>query len=180
MLFYCLDPQFPGLPHTSALDVDGFLTNSRSTQDFLLKSAPTALVPLAVDPEVFPFYPEPLHSARGAPSNVGASGIPRGNIVYVGAAGAMDYKDMLAWVLREAAPYGLDIYGSGWHDVPEFSANWRGVLPEGELVSVCARAIMLFVTIWYNVSHSLAWLGRAPLSLVPASRGSLRFVGSRT
>ena len=56
-------------------------------------------------------------------------------MVYVGAAGAFEYKKMLAWMLLEAAPYGLDIYGSGWQDVPEFSGYWRGVLPEGNLVS---------------------------------------------
>lgn len=136
ILFYCLDPAFPGLQHTSALDIDGFLTNSAFTQSFLLKYAPTALIPLAVDTQAFPFYP--------AAPQPGIAGVGRGEnnrqregrIVYVGAAGAMEYKEMLAWMLREALPYGLDIYGSGWHEVPEFSACWRGVLPEKKLVSV--------------------------------------------
>lgn len=151
VLFYCLDPRFPGLPHVSALDVDGFLTNSASTQRFLQPSAPTALIPLAVDTEAFPFYPDPPRSAGNSPgsgpdsprvaeSTPGDVGADRksgggGRVVYVGAAGALEYKEMLAWMLREAAPYGLDIYGSGWQDVPEFSGYWRGVLPEGDLVS---------------------------------------------
>lgn len=136
ILFYCLDPAFPGLQHTSALDVDGFLTNSVFTQTFLLKYAPTALIPLAVDTQAFPFYPaapKPDIAGAGCGENNRQRG---GRIVYVGAAGAMEYKEMLAWMLREALPYGLDIYGSGWHEVPEFSACWRGVLPENNLVSV--------------------------------------------
>ncbi|CAN0006813.1 unnamed protein product, partial [Hapterophycus canaliculatus] len=51
VLFYCLDPYYPGMPHVAALDVEGFLTNSESTRQFLLRSAPTALVPLAADTE---------------------------------------------------------------------------------------------------------------------------------
>lgn len=62
-----------------------------------------------------------------------------GRIVFVGTAKAMDYKSMLDWMLREAMPYGLDIYGSGWQDLPEFSLFWRGVLPEEELVGVVVR-----------------------------------------
>lgn len=132
-----MDPKFPELRHTSALDVDGFITNSDSTKNILLLSAPTTLIPLAVDTEAFPFFAEPSRTATGALNN----GLPitresHGRIVYVGAAGAINYKRMLDWMLREAIPYGLDIYGSGWQDVPEFSVYWRGVLPEGDLVSV--------------------------------------------
>lgn len=135
ILFYCLDPRFPGLSHVSALDVDGFLTNSESTRRFLLPSAPTALIPLAVDTEAFPFYPDPPLPAMSASDGIADVQRDGAKVVYVGAAGALEYKKMLAWMLWEAAPYGLDIYGSGWQDVPEFSGYWRGVLPEGDLVS---------------------------------------------
>lgn len=135
VLFYCLDPQYPGLRHVSALDVDGFLTNSHSTRTLLLSAAPTAFVPLAVDTEAFPFYPNPPSAATDAREDWMRDRNDSGRVVYVGAAGALDYKKMLAWMLREAAPYGLDIYGSGWQDVPEFSVYWRGVLPEKDLVS---------------------------------------------
>lgn len=74
-----------------------------------------------------------------------------GRVVYVGAAGAMEYKKMLAWMLREAVPYGLDIYGSGWQDSPEFSTYWRGVLPEGDLVCV---AIASFIRVLLSVAVS--------------------------
>lgn len=152
VLFYCLDPQYPGLPHVAALDVEGFLTNSESTRQYLLSSAPTALVPLAVDTKAFPFYPNPPSRApcRGASTqDDGDDALAQdrdgdclgyGRVVYVGAAGLMEYKEMLAWMLREAVPYGLDIYGSGWQQHPEFSEYWRGVLPPGDLVSCQALA----------------------------------------
>lgn len=57
IIFYCLDPSLPGLSHLSSLDVDGFFTNSDSARDILSLSAPTALIPLAVDPDAFPFNP---------------------------------------------------------------------------------------------------------------------------
>lgn len=63
-----------------------------------------------------------------------------GRIVFVGAGKAMEHKSMLGWMLREAMPYGLDIYGSGWQDLPEFSPFWRGVLPERDLVGTIARS----------------------------------------
>lgn len=66
---------------------------------------------------------------------LGGGGGGGGRVVYVGAGGALEYKKMLGLMLREAAPYGLDIYGSGWQDIPEFAGFWRGSLPEGELVS---------------------------------------------
>lgn len=134
VIFYCLDPEFPGLPHLTALDVDGFLTNSEFTRVILSQFAPTELMILAVDQEKFRFFPDPplpaISQMRGA-----AGESNDGRVVYVGAAGALRYKQMLAWMLREAVPYGLDIYGSGWQDIPEFSGFWRGVLPEAELVS---------------------------------------------
>ena len=90
ILFYYLDPVFPGLSHASALDVDGFLTNSDSIKSFLLKSAPTALFPMAVDTKAFPFYPEsPVPSVAGVGHREeGNQG--RTRIVFVGAAGVME------------------------------------------------------------------------------------------
>lgn len=77
----------------------------------------------------------PRERVRSSTSN-NDSGGSNGRVVYVGAAGAIPYKNLLLWILREAAPYGLDIYGSGWQEVPGFSEYWRGVLPERELVRV--------------------------------------------
>ncbi|CAM9339772.1 unnamed protein product, partial [Choristocarpus tenellus] len=138
VLFYCLDPQLPGLHHLTALDIDGFLTNSMSTKAFLAGYAPTIYVPLAVDPEAFPFYPSrPCSEGNGGDAKAGACR----KVVYVGAAGALKHKRMLRWMLREAAPYGLDIYGSGWAGVHEFSRFWKGVLPDGELGLVYGKAL---------------------------------------
>lgn len=137
VLYFCLDPRFPGLHHVSALDVDGFLTNSESSRTSLSASAPAKFVLLAADPARFSFFPDPSPPPSGT-SAARSKGRERrghgGRIVYVGAGGALDHKHMLAWMLREAAPFGLDIYGSGWQDVPEFSVFWRGTLPEEDLV----------------------------------------------
>lgn len=155
VLFYSLDPMYPGLPHVAALDVEGFLTNSESTRQYLLYAAPTALVPLGVDIEAFPFYPDPpcpcavvaatakagsddgakVHNYNSSISEIKGGAHGCGRVVYVGAAPLMEYKGMLSWMLREAAPYGLDIYGWGWEKFPEFSGYWRGVLPQEDLVS---------------------------------------------
>ncbi|CAM9136392.1 unnamed protein product [Ectocarpus sp. 8 AP-2014] len=158
VLFYCLDPEYPGLPHVAALDVEGFLTNSESTRQYLRHSAPTALVPLAVDTEAFSFYPDPPRplaaattSNRGHPYEDNGGGddafvgrwnrTSHGRVVYVGSATLMEHKEMLPWMLREAAPFGLDIYGNGWQDFPEFSEYWRGVLPQEDLAFVYGSAL---------------------------------------
>ncbi|CAM9445669.1 unnamed protein product [Ectocarpus fasciculatus] len=160
VLFYCLDPEYPGLPHVAALDVEGFLTNSESTRQYLRHSAPTALVPLAVDTEAFPFYPDPPRPGAAAAATTSSLGHPyedngggddafvgrrhrtsHGRLVYVGSATLMEHKQMLSWMLREAATFGLDIYGNGWQDFPEFSEYWRGVLPQEDLASVYGSAL---------------------------------------
>ncbi|CAM9321794.1 unnamed protein product, partial [Phaeothamnion confervicola] len=150
VLFYCLDPELPGMSHLAALDVDGFLTNSPGVRIELAAHAPTALVPLAADATAFPFFPTlpPLHlNDNGASQPLPSLPPPQtqqpqqsqnqqrqqSRVVYVGAAGALAHKRMLGWFLRAAAPFGLDVYGSGWGDVPEFSPHWRGVLPPDKL-----------------------------------------------
>ncbi|CAM9991617.1 unnamed protein product, partial [Scytosiphon promiscuus] len=159
ILFYCLDPQYPGLSRVAALDVEGFLTNSESTRRFLVSAAPTAFVPLAADTEAFPFHPIPPcpsgavegTATRRCPSEDdcrvedvfggGGNASRYGRVVYVGAAELIEYKEMLPRMLREAAPYGLDIYGSGWRNYPEFSGYWRGVLPQEDLAFVYGTAL---------------------------------------
>ncbi|KAG5178868.1 hypothetical protein JKP88DRAFT_280775 [Tribonema minus] len=102
VFFYCLDPALPGLTATAALDVDGFLTNSLPVLQVLQRSAPTAYLPLAVDAAAFAFQPLPPPLP------------PAARVVFVGAGGALGIKKDLEWMLLEAAPFGLDIYGSGW------------------------------------------------------------------
>jgi hypothetical protein len=52
VLFFCLDPSYPGMDRVHALDVDGFLTNSKSLLGELKLRRPTMYVPLAADIEV--------------------------------------------------------------------------------------------------------------------------------
>ena len=52
VLFYCLDPAYPGMERVLALDVDGFLTNSRGLLGPLRRRRPAMYVPLAADTEV--------------------------------------------------------------------------------------------------------------------------------
>jgi hypothetical protein len=55
VLFWCLDPAFPGLPTLASLDVDGFMSNSHRALIELQRLSPhtpAAYVPLAADPKV--------------------------------------------------------------------------------------------------------------------------------
>lgn len=52
VLFYCLDPEYPGMPMVYKLDVDGFLTNSKRLLPALSRWRPAVYVPLAADVEV--------------------------------------------------------------------------------------------------------------------------------
>ncbi|CAM9782670.1 unnamed protein product, partial [Hapterophycus canaliculatus] len=116
--------------------------------------APTALVPLAADTEAFPFHPLPpcpsgtvagaatyRHSQDTCSDEEVFDTGGAGHVVYVGSAGLMDHKKILPGMLREAAPYGLDIYGSGWQNNSEFSGYWKGVLPEKNLAFVYGTAL---------------------------------------
>ena len=49
VLYWCLDPSFPGLDAIAAIDVDGYLTNSRAIAAELGRVAPVEVVFLAAD-----------------------------------------------------------------------------------------------------------------------------------
>jgi hypothetical protein len=101
IIFYCLDPFFPDLNVTSALDIDGFMTNSRKIQAILSELAPTIYLLLAADEEKMVPLPNIIRS-------FGA--------VYVGAGGGMiNYKNSLVDFLKNAAPHGLRLHGSHWY-----------------------------------------------------------------
>jgi hypothetical protein len=131
VLFYCLDPDFPGLETVRLLDVDGIMTNSRRVNNhFEALGIPSLMVPLAVDPGAFPFIPIP------------PTPLQEMKVVYVGTAGALSIKAGLAQMLIEAIPWGLDIYGKGWDSAPApFSQHWRGVLPQEDLAHVYGNAL---------------------------------------
>jgi hypothetical protein len=54
VLFFCLDPIYPGMNVVRRLDVDGFLTNSRMVRLDLSRTVPRPVhyLPLAADPAV--------------------------------------------------------------------------------------------------------------------------------
>ena len=56
VMFYCLDPSYPGMERVLALDVDGYLTNSKMLMSDLNQQRPTKYVPLAADEEVCDCY----------------------------------------------------------------------------------------------------------------------------
>lgn len=102
ILYYCLDPVFPGMDTVYTFDVDGYLTNSKSLANTLSSAtgAPTAFVMLAADPEI-------MRPSSNSSKRYGA--------VYVGAGGDMlHYKPHLQSMLSEAIPYNLLLHGSHW------------------------------------------------------------------
>lgn len=119
VLYWCLDPDFPGLGPILSLDVDGYMTNSARTEKVLSQVAPTALVMLAADE---------------APPRQGGD-----RIVYVGSALGLETKQNLVTMLKEADEFGLDLWGKGWGDT-DLKENWRGVLPHGQLTTVYSKA----------------------------------------
>eukprot|EP01041_Mallomonas_annulata_P002062 gene2062-4029_t len=132
IIFYCLDPTYPGLSLVRELDVDGYLTNSRIVQDYLDDFAPTKFVMLAADPLVM------------APNITVAR---NWTAVYVGAGGGMiNYKPVLLGMLQAALPFGLLLYGSHWNEVESLRHVWQGILPRYELSTAYSRAQLVIAT----------------------------------
>ena len=151
VIFFCLDPAYPGLPQTLTFDVDGFLTNSKSVAATLRTVLPTEHLLLAADPEVMkPQTLSPSHNPNHTPSagHAGSGIAQREGVVYVGAGGFMSAaKARMVASLTAALPFGLRIYGAGWgNSSAELRAAWGGVLPRNELARVysTARVVMAF------------------------------------
>ena len=126
VLFYCLDPAYPGLNIISQLDVDGYLTNSELVLKTLEPYAPTLYLMLAADPQIMQ-HNTSLSRDWAA--------------VYVGAGGNMlSYKPFLSTMLSAAIPFGLRLYGSHWEDVPDLRSVWGGILPMELLASAYSSA----------------------------------------
>lgn len=146
ILFFCLDPAYPGLDKTLRLDVDGFLTNSQSVAATLRTVLPTEHVLLAADPEVM----RPLAPHNGTAAAAGA--------VFVGAGGPMGpLKAAMLGSLSAALPFGLRLYGSGWdNSSAELRAVWGGVLPRGEIAQAYSDArVVLAFTIDTQRQHGM-------------------------
>ena len=65
VLYWCLDPHFPGLDAIGSLDVDGYLTNSATVAATLGNVAPAEVVNLAVDLDEM--APAAARAPAGAP-----------------------------------------------------------------------------------------------------------------
>ena len=163
----CLDPTFPGLHQLASLDVDGFMTNSNSALAHLTGSSGMEAVylPLAADPGAVNAGQHWLQhngSDRTSPHSIigdttaeendkkmgarvrAAVEAVRGRVLYLGSAGGLGTKQMLAPMLAEAAEteQGLVILGNGWGEEPRWAPYWRGVLPHvsGALAAVYSEA----------------------------------------
>lgn len=129
VLFYCLDPAYPGMDVVRTLDVDGFLTNSH-TIDLYLKnntSVPSQFLLLAADPLVMK---------------------PNDNIkrdwasVYIGAGGThmLQYKPNLLSSLLSVQSLGLRLHGSHWDDVSSLANSYQGVLERDKIADAYASS----------------------------------------
>lgn len=135
IVFFCLDPTYPGLNQILSLDFDGIMTNSDSVfRTLQQKGIPGSKHLLAADTNTMKPLPEISQSITS---------------IYVGASGHMlIVKPYLLDMLLSAKKFGLHIYGTGWGAVPELSDIWKGTLPRYQLAQAYSSAkIVLASTI---------------------------------
>ena len=134
ILYYCLDPIYPGLNNVITFNVDGYLTNSLILVDYLNQYAPTDYILLAADPIIM--------KANDTITKIW-------DTIYVGAGGIMlQYKPRLYNMLHIAKEYKLRLHGSDWDKVDSLKDYWQGPLPRSELGNAYASArIVLASTI---------------------------------
>ena len=130
VLFFCLDPSFPGINDILTYDVDGFLTNSHITKQQLEEVMPGRVeyVMLAADPELMRRNESVTREYNG---------------VYVGAGGRMlEYKPDLLEMITSALPFGLKLYGMGWDEMVEDTIRSAsgGVLPRYDIANAYSSA----------------------------------------
>lgn len=131
ILHWCLSAW--NLQHVLQLEVDGFLTNSKTLLVKLSQLHPTLYLPLGA-PIV-------------APNNNAVKPQYTHQVVYLGQP-AFHKKSKLHAMLAEARPYGLIIYGSKDWASTEFRECYRGVLPPGDIQDLYrAVNIVLAVTV---------------------------------
>lgn len=154
ILFFCLDPNYPGIQVMLHFDVDGILTNSKqlelqlkSTNHFIsgtkVKFQPhVQFLMLAADEKTMRPMPNVTRS-------IGS--------VYVGAGGHMlQYKPNLLDTLKRASAHGLEIYGNAWADVEDVKSFWKGILPRYQIAEAYAGAhVVLAQTIAEQASYGM-------------------------
>ena len=139
VLHWCLDT-YPTLATIQSLDVDGYLTNSRSMLTTLgRRGVPALYLPLAADPVTM--APVAARAEYAHP------------VVYLGQASLTKHR--LLDVLMELAPLGLAIYGLGWDRFessssdPRFASlrlHWKGVLPKDDIAALYSSASVVVGT----------------------------------
>jgi hypothetical protein len=140
--FFCFDPAFPGMEKLTRLDVDGYFTNSGEMLRTLSPLVRSEEIPLAADVEAMKPWPHAVPEYAH-------------NVTFVGTAG-FEAKVNLSWMLREAAPFGLAIYGSAWDSSPEFAPYWRGVLPKEHIPQLYSSSkVVLGVTMDSQRDHGM-------------------------
>lgn len=125
ILYYCLDPTYPGMETLLKMSFDGYLVNSERLQNLFEQSfIPSLHLPLAFNPSTF------------HPSSNNNTTYTNHYMVYVGAGGPMiAHKAYLREMLMEGEELGgLVIYGTGWEQDPHLShCCWKGILPQEDL-----------------------------------------------
>lgn len=131
VLHWCLSAW--NLHNVLQLEVDGYLTNSKSLLGKLSQLHPTLYLPLGA-PVVAPN------------TNVVKSQYAH-RVVYLGQP-AFHKKSNLHTILAEARPYGLTIYGSKDWAYTEYRECYQGVLPPGDIQDLYQSVdIVLAVTV---------------------------------
>ena len=130
IIFYCLDPEYPGLTAVRQFDVDGLLTNSQKLLDKekynVIPGIPNELLLLAANEVV-------MKPNRSISRDWGT--------VFVGAGGGMlEHKPKLYQMLLDSLPYKLRLHGGSWEGVEVLRDFWQGSLPQHDIPNAYASA----------------------------------------
>lgn len=130
ILFWNLS--FYGFDEIIRFDVDGYLTNSYKTLEYLSKIKPTIFLMLAAEPdEFFPtkITPEYAH-----------------DVVYLGINHPNKSEKILEMMLYEATKFNFALYGNHWGGQPVLAPFWKGQLPKNDIVKLYSSAKVVIGT----------------------------------
>lgn len=130
ILFWNLS--FYGFDEIIRFDVDGYLTNSYKTLEYLSKIKPTIFLMLAADPDEFApgeVVPEYAH-----------------DVVYLGINHPNKSDKVLEMMLYEATRFDFALYGKGWGGHPALAPFWMGLLPKDDITKLYSSAKVVIGT----------------------------------
>ena len=131
ILFWNLS--FSGFENVLHLNVDGYITNSRITEQLLSKFKPTKFIMLAANHRYF--YPMPADSLYSH------------NVVYLGMYNEKKLStDVFDRIYTESSKFGLSIYGHSWKNHETLSTNWAGILPKNDISKLYNSAKIVLST----------------------------------